>query len=207
MVLSLMWTAVLLGAQDEPAVDNPEYRSWSDFPAGACVTLRQTIDDGERRVEMETTHTLVKVTRERVFVESRTVSLAPEGKGRVLAVGRREIPAKLRVKKPSLDGREPLPEKPADGQEWVMQVREGEEKLRVGEREVMCRFIERTIDCGDAKRVAQVWFSREVPGGLVKLVAGTEGPVRFHVRLEVVSFKKGKEAVSPPSFAPLPYRP
>lgn len=184
----------LLWAQDQPAQDRPqvanlEYKSWADFRPGSFVRVHHVIEDDAGRTEMEIRHKLLQVTARRAVVETRSVLLSGAERDVQVGLRKREIPARVDAAEQATAEEDEEPPDPND-EERMARIRERNEEIDVGETKLLCRTIERVLEEGPLRLTTKLWYSREVPGGLVKLETSARGGAKYHTCLTVVEFNR-----------------
>ena len=152
-------------------VDNPEYKSWSGFKAGAWVKFKMVTEASGTKTEMEQTVKLVDLTPTKAVVETGMVMA-----GNKLPAQKRDIPAKITPESAKL----PKTSKPA----------EGDEDVDVGGKKVKAHWVESTTEAGGNKTVAKVWQAKAVPGGTIKMEARTTGAVTSKTSMVATEWKE-----------------
>ena len=166
VVAIILSTVATAGAED-----NPEYKSWSGFKAGAWVKFKMVSESSGAKTELEQTVKLVEMTNAKAVVETGMVMA-----GNKLPAQKREIPAKITLEA----AKAPKAPKPA----------EGDEDIDVGGKKVKAHWIESTTDIGGNKTVAKVWQAKGVPGGTVKMEARTTGAVTAKTSMVATEWKE-----------------
>jgi hypothetical protein len=158
-------------AEKEEMVPNPAYKNWSSFKKGATVTLKEVVVEHltdnphaidatarpHKPMEILNTYTLQEVTPERAIVrwvqtDVHHHHLTEHSPKRII------YPAKA----PAAHG--PLSKKE------VANFMEGEETLKAAGKEIKCQWASSDIKVGDETSSSKMWWSPDVPGGIVKQV-------------------------------------
>ena len=155
-------------------VDNPEYKFWSGFKAGAWVKFKMVTEASGTKTEMEQTVKLVDLTPAKAVVETGMVMA-----GNKLPAQKRDIPAKItpEAAKPPKDVKT---SKPA----------EGDEDVDVGGKKVKAHWVESTTEAAGNKTVAKIWQAKAVPGGTIKMEARTTGAVTSKTSMVATEWKE-----------------
>jgi len=148
MTQVLATLALLTGGALED-VDNPDYKSWSKFKAGAMVKYKMVAEAGGTKTESEMSLKLVELTGEKAVVETAFLF-----GGNALPGERNPIPARIKRVEPQTDPAPPT--------------KEGEEELEMAGKKVKTRWVETTVEQAAAKAVRKVWMTTEIPGGLAR---------------------------------------
>lgn len=159
---------------DAQQVDNPEYKSWSGFKAGAWVKFKMVSEAGGTKTEMEQTVKLVEMTPAKAVVETGMVAA-----GNKLPAQKRDIPAKITIE---------TAKAPKDVK--VSKPAEGDEDVDVGGKKVKAHWVESTTEASGYKTVAKVWQAKGVPGGTVKMEARTTGAVSSKTSMVMTEWKE-----------------
>jgi hypothetical protein len=167
VVAIILSTVAVADAQ----VDNPEYKFWSGFKAGAWVKFKMVSEASGTKTELEQTVKLVELTGAKAVVETGMVMA-----GNKLPSQKREIPAKITVE----TAKAQKAPKPA----------EGDEDIDVGGKKVKAHWIESTTETGGNKTVAKVWQAKGVPGGMVKMESRTTGAVTAKTSMVATEWKE-----------------
>jgi hypothetical protein len=179
-------------------VDNPAYKNWSSFKKGAQVTLKEVATDRsgddpnaidatahpQSATEIYNTFTLLEVTPERAVVRwvQRDIHATHETEH---SPKRLIYPAKVDA---SHAGRS-LPK------EKVANFKEGEETLECDGTKIPCKWASSDIKAGDELSSSKMWWSADVPGGIVKQVTVKKqgDKVFFETHAELVKMKAEKK--------------
>ena len=163
-------TVAMAGAE----VDNPEYRSWSGFKAGAWVKFKMVSEANGVKTEIEQTVKLVELTSAKAVVETGMVMA-----GNKLPAQKREIPAKITIEA-TKDAKAAKPAK----------LGEGDEEINVGGKKVKAHWVESTTETGGYKTAAKIWQAKGVPGGTVKMEAKTTGAATSNTSMVATEWKE-----------------
>lgn len=159
-----IWTAGLaliisagVARAEEPTtpvqMDNPQYQAWASYGVGSSETLEGQVDGGNgQKITMESTQALKQKSDDQVTLEI-TVTMEMMGQ-------KHTMPPKEQVIKAQIE------------KEEIEQV--GEEEVAAAGKTFACKIYEGHSTNGkssDSK--VKIWFSEEVPGGIVKMEAVT----------------------------------
>jgi hypothetical protein len=159
-------------AEKGEMVPNPAYKNWSSFKKGATVTLKEVVVEHagdnpnaidvtarpHKPMEILNTYTLQNVNPERAVVtwvqtDVHHHHLTEHSPKRII------YPAKAEAGRGgSLSKKE------------VANYKEGEETLKVAGKEIKCQWASSDIKIGDETSSSKMWWSPDVPGGIVKQV-------------------------------------
>jgi hypothetical protein len=190
------------GAADEKAgkemVPNPAYKNWSSFKEGATVTLREVGTDRSgddpnaidatahphEAAEIYNTFTLEKVTPEEAVVKWVQVD--------VHATHRTEHSAKTLYYPAMMDSKHAGRSLAKDK---VQNFKEGEQTLEVAGHKIGCKWASSDIKVGDETSSSTMWWSPDVPGGIVKQVTTKKqgGMVLYESTAQLVKMKAEKK--------------
>jgi hypothetical protein len=185
----LLCGAAASAARAGEKVDNPLYKHWAQFKPGSFSVFKtDNVVNGVKNVTTMTV-TLIEVTPEKAVVERKYVSAVAEAGDRKMPSKKEEIPAKIDEEQKA---REIGP--PKKGAEWkggeVVDVKEGEEVIQVGEKKFATKWTETQIKTKDAgTATTKVWNSEDVPGQLVKSSSSAEGRMSLVSEGILVDFK------------------
>jgi hypothetical protein len=140
--------------------DNPEYKAWASFPAGAWVKHRHVEDSADTVTEREITNRLIDLSPEKAVLEVEIVRIA-NGIRADVHRDRLEIPARIGICR--------CPDRGED-----REVMEGEEELTVGAEKLMCRWVEIVETGRFGKSFSKVWSCRDIPGEIVNMESRQE---------------------------------
>jgi hypothetical protein len=158
-------------------MDNPEYKSWSGFKAGAWVKFKMVSEASGVKTEIEQTVKLVELTNAKAVVETGMVMA-----GNKIPAQKREIPAKITIEA-TKDAKAPKDVK-------VSKPAEGDQEIDVGGKKVKAHWVESTTETGGYKTLAKIWQAKGVPGGTVKMEATTTGAVTSKTLMVATEWKE-----------------
>lgn len=154
--MNLLMLALLFAAQDDFAYS--EWQSWDGFEVGSSVTLES--ETGGMKVRM--TNAIKARTETEITLET-TVEMS----GRSMPGGERKI------HKPSGPEKKPDPTCPRCKKEHFGKPTVTKEKVKIGDREVETTVIEIVATSCEGKEQgrSKTWYSKDVPGWIVKMDA------------------------------------
>ena len=161
----------------EEMVDNPAYKLWASFKAGAMVKTEMNTVAGDMKTQMEQTQTLKEVTPEKAVVEVK-MSMVMSGNKTDMPANTMEIPAKIEKAK-------------AEAKPPNAEVKEGTEEIDVAGKKMQCKWTETKMKQGEMNITSKVWTAPEIPGSVAKMETKTEGQVKSETSMRVVEFKTG----------------
>jgi len=165
------------------AEDNPAYTQWAKFKPGTSTTITMSSDAGGQTSKTETKSTLAEVTADKVVVEV-AMSMEAAGQKMDMPAQKMDIPKKMDAQPAATPDAKPDPNTPkAD-------TKTSDESCTVPAGTFKCKCVQSTMDVGGNKTVSKVWTSDEVPGGMVKMEATTDGPMKSVTKSELKAFDK-----------------
>ncbi len=146
--------AALLGGLLFQDVDNPEYKHWSKFKAGASAKTRMEMETAGMKIVTTSTTTLKSIDKDKAVVasESETEMMGNKTKS---PLPDREVPAKVKKQEPARQ-EGPKPE-------------EGDETIEAAGAKWKCHWVKTTSEVGGTKSTTTVWTCDDVPGYMVKM--------------------------------------
>jgi hypothetical protein len=157
--MSILTLALVLALQDEP-FKYSEWEAWVGFAVGSSVTM--TVETDGMKMKMTTT---LKSKSESEL----TLDQSVEMNGSTFPAGERTI-AKQAVSATDAAGACPSCKKKHWGDP-----KQSKEKLKIGEKELEATLvdIEVTSCDGNTRTTSRMWYSKEVPGWVVRMDAQT----------------------------------
>jgi hypothetical protein len=173
--LTLAFGASLCRAEQ---VDNPQYKQWSKFKAGAWVKHKSETSFGDQKTSQEMTTKLVELTPEKAVIES-TISMTMGDQKMDMPAQKMDVPAKVEKKT------EPTAaEKPA--------TKEGDETITVAGKSLKCHWTETTIKQEGGTIVSKVWMCDDIPGSMAKMESNSQmGEMKSTTTMSVAEFSAG----------------
>ena len=177
------------GKEEKEKVENPTYKHWAAFKAGATVTHREKIkfpsdsEEGERYHEgtlvKDTTYKLLEVTPEKAVVE---VVEAEHGRGSLQESAPFKITYFAKIRKGL-----------GTPKEGFAKHKQEDVEVEAHGKKYQATLVETTSKSGQVTRTQQVWLNDEIPGGIVKdhKVQKHNDDVISESTLEVLKFSKG----------------
>jgi len=143
-------------------IDNPEYQSWSKFGVGSMVEYTVQSEAAGTKTESTMTVTMVEKTDDKIVLETKT-KMVVAGNEMTMPAQKRDVPAKVdQPEQQAQDG--PKPE-------------EGKEDVEAAGKTLSCKTTTTVTESNGMKTTAKIWQCDDVPGGMVKMTAKTEGSV------------------------------
>jgi hypothetical protein len=165
------------------ADDNPAYTSWAKFKPGTSTTMAMASDAGGQTSKTETKTTLKEVTADKVVVE---VAMSMEAGGQKM-----DMPAQTMEYKKVMDAAPATPDAPKDQPNMPKpETKTSEESVTVAAGTFKTKCTESKMKMGEMNTVSNVWTSDEVPGGMVKMEATTDGSMKSKTTSELKAFDK-----------------
>lgn len=150
-------------AQSEPAegelVESTAYQSWARFGVGTQVVIRTAMVMAGNTTLTTQTSTLKSLTAEKAVVSIQTVTVVA---GKEVAGPAYDMQLPAKVKKTA-------PPKPAEGAPKP-KTEKGTASLEVDGKTFACDWMKTTLTMGGNPTVTQIWYSKTMPGSLVKSV-------------------------------------
>jgi len=166
-------------------IDNPAYKSWSQFKPGSFVTYKATIKMGAATTETKVTQTLKTVTPEKVVIEVSTVMTVA---GEEVEQAGQPMEHLARIEKPKEGGAEAKKPK---------QIGEGRKEFNVNNRIIKTNWVKTEFTQAGNTATSTTWTSDRIPGGVVKTATAIKGPAAqgmpMTTELTLVDFKAEKE--------------
>ena len=165
------------------AEDNPAYTQWAKYKPGTSTTIAMTSDAGGQTSKMETKSTLAEVTPDKVVIDVVTSMVA--------AGQKMDMPAqKMEIKK-VMDPTPPMdPETQKQVDAAKANSKTSDESVTVAAGTFKTKCTETTADMNGMKTTSKVWTSDEVPGGMIKMEATTDGAMKSKTTSELKAFDK-----------------
>ena len=162
-IAALTTLAVISVAADNSPWSNCKPGAWSKLK----TTSETTVAGQTHNITIETKMTLVSKTAERATVETETTMLGSTTKTKA------DIPLRSDAK-----GAGQTP------------VKMGSETVTVAGKTFQCKSVEVQSEANGMKTSTKSWVADEVPGGIVKSVSTSTGPMSSKVAMELVDFKQ-----------------
>lgn len=153
--------ALAVAAKAEP-VDNPAYKSWSNFKPGTQITMKTESEFNKMKSEILIVTKLVEVGKDKCVIEVETISKINGMEFKAPAM-KQDVPKTFDVPKPK-DGKDPKVDLPESKKE------EGTETVKISGLEIKTKWIKYKTKTPAGDSEGQTWLSDDVPGGLVKSV-------------------------------------
>jgi hypothetical protein len=176
MVMSAVLAIGAMVCYAQDMVDNPAYKAWASFKAGAMVKTEMATAAGEMKTQIEQTQTLKEVTADKAVVEVK-MTMVIAGNKTEMPAKNMDIPAKV--------------EKGKVGPKPDAEVKEGDEEIEVAGKKFKCKWTETKMKQGEMNITSKVWITTEIPGSMAKMESQTEGTVKSQTTMKVVEFKTG----------------
>jgi hypothetical protein len=170
-VMAIVLSTVVM-AEAQAQIDNPEYKRWAGFKAGAYVKFKMVSEASGTKSESEQTIKLVEITPAKAVVEMTMVAM-----GNKLPPQKRDIPAKI------------TPEPVKDAKAQAVKAAEGDEDVDVAGKKVKAHWTESTVEMSGNKTTSRVWQAKTVPGGTVKMDSSTTGAMTSKTSMVATEWK------------------
>ena len=161
--LALAVAALLSLAPQEK--ENPEFGWWSPHKAGSWVKLKMEAEQGGVKIVLESTHTLLEITKDKAVVEQKT---------KVTAGG---------VAQPEETEKEEIPKDVSKAKDPIKIEKEGDEEIEVAGKKLKCHWIQ----ASQKETKSKFWLSKEIPGGVAKAETAAGGAA---MKIAAVSWEK-----------------
>lgn len=162
LTLTALVAAVSLGRAE--TIDNPAFKSWSNFKPGTSITMKTESEFNKMKSEIVIVTKLVEVGKDKCVVEVETITKVNGMEFKSPAM-KQDVPKSFDVPKPK-DG-----EKPAKVEKPETTMEEGKETLKISGIEVKTKWTKYKTKTKEGDHEGQTWMSDDVPGGLVKSVS------------------------------------
>jgi hypothetical protein len=178
-VCCLMFVAASVRAGQ---IENPQYKEWAKYKPGTSMTMATTSDAGGQTSNMETKTTLKEVTDDKVVLD---ISMSMDAGGTKMNMPAQTSEIKKMIDAPAADAtaaaaaNAPKPD-----------TKTSDESVTVGAGTFKAKVTEATMDAGGSKTTSKTWMSDDVPGGMVKMEATTDGPMKSTTKMELKAFDK-----------------
>jgi hypothetical protein len=172
LAVAALIVSTVMTAEAQGQIDNPEYKMWSGFKAGAFVKFKMVSEASGNKSETEQTVKLVEITPAKAVVEMTIVAM-----GNKLPPQKRDIPAKI------------TPQPVKDAKTQAVKAAEGDEDIDVGGKKVKAHWTESTVDMSGNKTTSRVWQAKTVPGGTVKMESRTTGGMTSKTTMVATEWK------------------
>lgn len=166
-LLTLAALVVAAGSCRAEPVENPEFKNWSQFKAGATATLKTESEFNGMKSEIVITNKLVEVGADKLVLETTTVSKF-NGMEFKQPPTKRDVTKTIDLPKAAGDKPTAKPEKPEGTTE------EGTETLKIDGKDVKTKWVKFKNKTPDGDVEGQTWTSDDVPGMVVKNVTKTK---------------------------------
>lgn len=176
--LSFLLLVATVGRADP--VDNPAFKSWSNFKPGTTITMKTESEFGTMKSEFVIVSKLVEVGKDKCVIEVETITKVMGMEFKAPAM-KQDVPKSFEIPKPKDGEKQPKVETPDVKKE------EGKETLKIGGTEVKTTWMKYKSKTKEGEAEGQTWMSDDVPGGLVKSVTKA-GDVK--TKTELIEIKK-----------------
>lgn len=148
----------------QTVVDNPAYKNWANFDVGSSATYSSITVASGAKTHQEYTLTLVELTDEKAVVERRLSVVMPDG-------SRMTYPAMTSTNPRTYKLRKGMKVADPENPEGVKD--KGEEVVEVAGTKVDAKWVKMESKVEAGTTYSQTWYSKEIPGGLLKSVNET----------------------------------
>jgi hypothetical protein len=161
VLLSLAAAALLAPLQEK---ENPGFKYWADWKVGAWATHKATAGGG---IVVESTVTLTEITADKAVVTS-AGKVTVNGKDKATAPRKQEI-LRHDPKMGAID-------------------KEGDEAVEAGGKTYQCHWVQTSTDSAAGKVIMKLWFSKDVPGGIVRSEVGDPAEPETQIKTLLLGF-------------------
>jgi len=164
--------------------ENPAYKSWAKYKPGTSTTMVTSSDAGGQVSKTQTKSTLAEVAADKVVVDV-VMSMEAAGQKMDMPAQKMEVPKMIEVPKAA-------PDAPVAGQPAMPKAdtKTSDADVTVGAGTFKAKLTESTMDIAGSKTSSKVWMSDDVPGGMVKMEATTDGAMKSKTTQELTAFDK-----------------
>jgi hypothetical protein len=168
------------------AEDNPSYTSWAKCKPGTSTTMLTNSDMGGQSSKTETKSTLVEVTPEKCVIEI-VNHIEAAGQTMDTPAQKVDIPKAMATAQANAEA---VAHATGGKAEAKAEAKSTQEEVTVPAGKFKARVTENTIEVAGTKTISKVWMSDEVPGGMVKMEATTDGAMKSTSKGELVKIEK-----------------
>lgn len=169
-----MIATVLVAAQADEKVDNPEYKGWVGQAAGAWVKFNTEVETGGVKKEFVTTTKLNEISSERALIDQ-AEEIDVNGM-KVVNHGIRSLAAKIR-KGTDSDGLKVEPKS------------KGVQELEIKGTKLKCPWVEEKVTGKDDLMTVRTWRHDTIVGGIAKIVFKIEKPEKKTITRTATDWK------------------
>ena len=167
-------------------VDSPMYKHWAKFKPGAFAEMKAESTTMGMKTEMTVTMTLKEITPEKAVVEMKGVNVMGDQKTEMPAQ-KQEWPAKVDADTAKQMDTPKKGDKIKDAE--VLDVKQGEEEVKVGDKKIKCKWVETKIKREDSTITTKAWTSEDIPGQMVKTVMNVDGKMKMTSEGSLVKYE------------------
>lgn len=162
-------------------IENPQYKEWAKYKPGTSTTMATTSDAGGQTSSMETKTTLKEVTDDKIVLD---ISMSMDAGGQKMNMPAQTTEIKKMIDAPAAADATAAANAPKPD------TKTSDESVTVGAGTFKAKVTEATMDAGGSKTTSKTWMSDDVPGGMVKMEASTDGPMKSTTKMELKAFDK-----------------
>ena len=182
LLLSIGCGMVMCASVHAGQVENPQYKEWAKYKPGTSMTMSTTSDAGGQSSKMETKTTIKEVTDDHVTLET---AMSMDAGGQKM-----DMPAQSTEIKKMMEEMPATPNAQAPADAPKPDTKTSEESVTVGAGTFKTKLTESTMEAAGNKTVSKTWTSDDVPGGMVKMEATTDGPMKSTTKMELKALDK-----------------
>lgn len=164
MSLLLAMLVFSTGAAAQGVVENPAFKNWENFSVGSSATYTSITVASGAQTHQEYTLTLVGLTDQKAEVERRLSVVMPDGTRMTYPAMTSNNPRTYKLRKGM---------KLADPENPDGVTEKGEEEVEVADTKVKAKWVKMEAKVEAGTTYSQTWFSKDIPGGLLKSVNKT----------------------------------
>jgi hypothetical protein len=178
LLVSLVSLALISSARADQ-VDNPAYKSWASQKPGTSISLSTSTTANSQTVKMETKTTLSAVADDKVTV---SIDSTMDMNGQKMP-----IPTQSRDLKKTIDTN--ATQSPMDITPDIL-AKASEESVTVPAGTFKAKVIDINFSQQGANFKGKMWFTNDVPGGIVKSEITSDGAVKSETKMELTAIDK-----------------
>jgi hypothetical protein len=181
-MIALCGLALICSTVRAGQVENPAYKEWAKYKPGTSITIATTSDAGGQTSKVETKTTLKEVSDDKVVLET---AMSMDAGGQKM-----DMPAQTTEVKKMMDEMPAMPNAQTQTADAKANTKTTDESVTTAAGTFKAKCTEATMEANGSKTTSKTWTSDEVPGGMVKMEATTDGPMKSTTKSELKAFEK-----------------